>query len=163
LFHVRNRNLEGEAMNLKKPLWIATAVTAVALGTVSTRAEAGDPVLGALIGGGIGAAIGNSTHHRNGAAVGGVLGAMIGTGIASSSNYYGDPYYGGSGYYGGGSGYYGGGSGYYGAPSYAAPSYGYYAPPPAYYAPPIGATIVYSSGSRHHHRHRPYYRSHRYY
>ena len=142
-------------MNLKKPLWIATAVATVALGTVSTRAEAGDPVLGALIGGGIGAAIGHSTDHRNGAAVGGVLGAMIGTGIASSSNYYGDPYYGSS-----GSGYYGGSG--YGAPSYARPSYGYYAPPPAYYAPPIGATIVYSSG-RNYHRHRPYYRSHRYY
>ena len=100
--------------------------------------------------------IGHSTHHHNGAAVGGVLGAMIGTGIASSSNYYGDPYYGGSGNYGG--------SGYYGAPSYApAPGYAY-APPPAYYAaPPVGATIVYSSGPRYYHRHRPYYRGHRYY
>ena len=51
---------------LKKPLLIATATAAVGLATLSTQASAGDPVLGALIGGGIGAAIGHNTGSHNG-------------------------------------------------------------------------------------------------
>jgi len=73
---------------LKNPLAkIATlsAATVAVVGLGATQAKAADPVLGALIGGGIGAAIGNSTHHHNGAAVGGVLGAIAGASIASSS------------------------------------------------------------------------------
>ena len=42
-------------MTFKKPLMIATLTAAVALGAVSQKAEAADPVLGAIIGGGIGA------------------------------------------------------------------------------------------------------------
>jgi hypothetical protein len=137
-------------MTLKKPLAIASLTAAVALAAVSTKAEAGDPVLGALIGGGIGAAIGHNANHHNGAAVGGVLGAMVGSSIAASSGgYYGDPYYGGPSY--GSGSYYG--PGY--APAPAAPRYGYgYAPAyaPAYYVPPV--RIVYSSGPRYYgHRH----------
>lgn len=131
-------------MTLKKPLIIATLGAAVALAGVATKAEAADPVLGALIGGGIGAAIGDSSHHRNGAAVGGVLGAIIGSSIAADSNrYYDDRYYGGGRYY---------------DDRYYAPR-GYYAPAPVYgygYAPVVpayGATIVYNSG--------PSYRGHR--
>src|SRR5947209_16881878 len=85
-------------MTLKKPLIIATLGAAVALAGISTRAEAGDPVLGALLGGGIGAAIGHDVNRHGGAAVGGVLGAVIGSSIAADSGYYDRGYYNG-GYY----------------------------------------------------------------
>ena len=143
-------------MTLKKPLIIASLGAAVALAGLSTKAEAADPILGALIGGGIGAAIGDSTHHRNGAAVGGVIGALIGSSVAHDSNrYYDDRYYGG-----GYSDRYYAPRGYY-AP--AAPVYGYgYGYAPAYPT----ATIVYSSGPSHRYarRHwddRRYYRDRR--
>src|SRR4051812_9288712 len=96
-------------MTLRKPLLIATLTAAVAMAAVSTKAEAGDPVLGALLGGGIGAAIGHDVNHHGGAAVGGVLGAIVGSSIASSSGYY-------------DRGYYGAGPGYYAAPAYG-PAY----------------------------------------
>jgi hypothetical protein len=140
-------------MTLKKPLIIATLGAAVALAGLSTKAQAADPLIGALIGGGIGAAIGDSTHHRNGAAVGGVIGALVGSSIAHDSNryYYDDRYA-------------------YGGDRYYYEPRRYYAPAPVYgYAPayPVygGATIVYSSGSRHRHWDGPrrHYRDHRYY
>jgi hypothetical protein len=138
-------------MLLRKPLLAVTAATVVAAAALSPQAKAADPLLGALIGGGIGAAIGHSANHHNGAAAGAAIGAIVGAGIASSSNYYGDPYYGG---------------GYAPAP---APAYGYgYAPPPApaygYYAPPVYAApsvvIGYSSSYP---RHRYYHSGHRHY
>ena len=147
-------------MTLKKPLIIASLGAAVAFAGLSTKAEAADPIIGALIGGGIGAAIGDSTHHRNGAAVGGVIGALIGSSIAHDSNrYYGDRYYGDR-YY----------DDRYYDNRYYAPR-GYYAPAPVYgygYAPVYpSATIVYSSGPSYRHRHwdgeRRHYRDHRYY
>lgn len=53
---------------LKRSLVIATLGTAVAGMTFATRAEAADSVLGTLVGGGIGAAIGHdadgSRDHR---------------------------------------------------------------------------------------------------
>jgi hypothetical protein len=53
---------------LKKTLMVATLGTALAAGTLSTTASAqGDPLLGALVGGGIGAAIGHSVNGHNGA------------------------------------------------------------------------------------------------
>ena len=144
-------------MTLKKPILIASLTAVVALGAVSTQARAADPLLGALIGGGIGAAIGHDVDRRGGAAVGGVLGAVIGSSIAADSHRYYDGDY-DRGYYG---------RGYYGGERYYAPSYAY-APPPAYYYAPrpvYGATIVYSSGPRyrdHGHRHyRDYRRDHR--
>ena len=102
---------------LKKPLMVATTVAAMAAATLSTQALAGDPVLGALIGGGIGAAIGNGVSgHRDARIVGGVLGAIVGSSIAANSGgYYDDGYY--------------------------APSAGYYGPAPVYYGP----SVVYSS------------------
>jgi hypothetical protein len=118
-------------MTFKKPLLIATLGTAIALAGISTRAEAGDPVVGALLGGGIGAAIGHDVNHHGGAAVGGILGAVIGSSIASSSGY-------GPGYYD--NGYYANAP-VYAAPVYAAPVY------PAY-----GATYVYRDGPRYGHR-----------
>ncbi len=150
---------------LKNPLAkIATlsAVTIAVVGLSIGKAQAADPLLGALIGGGIGAAIGDNSHHRNGAAVGGVLGAIVGSSIAADSNRYYGGGYGGGGYYGGGSSYYS--EPVYYAPRYAAPApvYGYYSPAPVYGyyspAPVYGSTIIYTSGSRyydrgHHHRH----------
>ncbi len=122
---------------LKKPLIIAMLATSAVAAGVSQPASAGDPVLGALIGGGIGAAIGHSVNGHNGAWVGGALGALTGASIAASSGYYYD-------------------GGYYGQPAYAAPAsvYGgaYVAPPPVYYsAPPVyyGPSVVVAA--------RPYY------
>ena len=124
---------------LKKPLVIATVTAALAMGAVSTQASAADPLLGALIGGGIGAAIGHDVNRHNGAAVGGVLGAIVGSSIAAESN---------RGYYDGG--YYdrGYGDGYY------APAPAYYGPAPAYYGPAYypSATIVYRSSPRYGYR-----------
>ena len=115
-----------------KPLVIALIATTLTTATIATRASAGDPALGALLGAGVGAAIGNSVNHHNGAWVGGAIGAVAGATIAASSG----PYYGGAGY---APDYYD-----YGAP--AAPAYyppaTYYAPAPAYYAPPA---VVYRS------------------
>jgi hypothetical protein len=107
---------------LKKPLIIATVTAALAMGAVSTQASAADPLLGALIGGGIGAAIGHDVNRHNGAAVGGVLGAIVGSSIAAESNYYDRGYYGD----------------------------GYYAPAPAYYGPAYypAPVVVYSSSPR---------------
>src|SRR4029434_2278886 len=114
------RNMEIDMV--KKPLMIA-AIAAATLTTagLSGNASAGDPALGALLGGGIGAAIGNSVNHHNGALVGGAIGAVAGASIAASSG----PYYGAP----------AAGYDYYGAP--AAPAYypgptPYYAPAPAY-------------------------------
>ena len=138
-------------MTFKKPLVIATLAASVAMVAVSTKAEAGDPLLGALIGGGIGAAIGHNVNHHGGGAVGGVVGALVGSSIAASSGYYDRGYY---------------GAGYAPAPSYGyAPRY--YSPAPVYYAPaPVyGTAIVYSSGPSYRYRHydRHNHRGHRHY
>lgn len=122
---------------LKQPLVIATTAAALALAGISTQAAAADPLAGALIGGGIGAAIGHSADGHHGAAVGGVLGAIVGSAIAADSG----PYYYDRGYYDGG---------YY-APApraYYAPAPVYVEPAPVYYGP----SVVYSYG--------PSYRSH---
>lgn len=138
-------------MTLKKPLLAATLVATVAMAGLSTRAEAGDPVLGALIGGGIGAAIGHDINRHGGGAVGGVLGAIVGSSIAADSGRYS---YGGPRYYSSPAPvYYSSGPRYYYEPAPA-----YYAPPPVYYRP-YGATIVYRDGYRG--PHRGYYRDHR--
>src|SRR6266478_10046653 len=121
---------KGDRNMLKKTLVIGTIATAVAAATLPTPASAGDPVLGALVGGGIGAAIGHGVNGRNGAWVGGTIGALTGASIAANSGYYNGGYDNG---------------GYYGPPAtYSAPApvyYGgsatYYSPPPVYYAPPV--------------------------
>ena len=132
-------------MIAKKPLLIATLTAAVAMAAVTTKAQAADPVLGALIGGGIGAAIGHDVNRHNGAAVGGVLGAIVGSSIASSSGYYDRDYYNG--------GY---ATNYY-APGYYSPGY-YAAPAPVYsYAP-----VYPSYGVSYVYRDTPRYRGHYY-
>ena len=115
-----------ETKMLKKGLVIAVLGATVAAGTLSTNAAAqGDPVLGGLIGAGIGAAIGHSVNGATGAWVGGTLGAVTGATIAANSGgYYGNGYYGPSPAYG------------VPAPAYYAPAPTYYAPAPVYYAPP---------------------------
>jgi hypothetical protein len=126
----------------KKPLLIATLASAVGIATLSTQAAAGDPVLGALIGGGIGAAIGHDVNRHGGAAVGGVLGAIVGSSIAADSG----PYY--------RDGYYEPAPRYYAEPAYGPAYYG-----PAYYP---AATVVYSSGPRYgYYGHRDYRRDYR--
>src|SRR4029453_1849303 len=87
----------GDSQMLKKTLIVATLGTALAAGTLSTSASAqGDPLLGALVGGGMGAAIGHSVNGVHGEWAGGAIGAVTGAAIASQ------PYYGGyGGYYGG--------------------------------------------------------------
>ena len=65
---------------LKKTLIVATLGTALAAGALSTNASAqGDPLLGALVGGGIGAAIGHSVNGVHGAWAGGAIGAVTGS------------------------------------------------------------------------------------
>jgi hypothetical protein len=121
----------------KKPLWIATLGSALALATVSTQAQAGDPVAGMLIGGGIGAAVAGPP----GAAVGAILGSLAAS----------DPYY-DRGYYG--RGYYApryAQREYYAAPAYYPPAAAYYAPGPAYYnyePAYYGPGVVYRSERR---------------
>ena len=113
-------------MLLRKPILIASFATVVAAAALSPQAHAADPLLGALVGGGIGAAIGHDINGHHGAAAGGVIGAVIGSSIAASANgpYYGDPYYAPA-------------PGYYAppAPAYYGPTY--YAPPPVYYGPSV--------------------------
>ena len=139
---------------MKKALLVAT--TAVTLAALSAPASACDPIPGALIFGGIGAAIGN--------APGAAIGAIIGSAITGSAPCYYDRRYEARGYdhvyadrgYDRGYADQGYDRGYYQPePAYQreeyverqyAPAYRpapvYYAPAPAYYAPPV---VIYRS------------------
>jgi hypothetical protein len=139
---------------LRKPILAASFATLVAAAAMAPQAHAGDPLLGAILGGGIGAAIGHNVNGHNGAAVGGVLGAVVGSSIAASNNYYGDPYYGPA-----PAPAYGYGPEYYG-PAYP-PAPAYYAPPPAYYAPSIVIGASYPVYRSHYYGHR-HWDGHRY-
>src|SRR5215831_11191118 len=114
------RALDRRLQMLKKTLIVATLGTALAAGTLSTSASAqGDPLLGALVGGGIGAAIGHSVNGVHGAWAGGAIGAVTGAAIASPPNY---------------GGYYSSPAPAYYGPTYNATPY-YYAPPAVVYSP----------------------------
>src|SRR5436305_11630093 len=128
LFHMLNR----------KSLIVATAA-ALTLGTAAlpSQAHANDNgLLGAVVGAGIGAAIGHNVHGHNGALVGGAIGAIAGASIAAQSSSYYD-----RGYYAAPADVYAPATEYYAAPEYySAPAYygatsTYYAPAPTYYAP----------------------------
>ena len=97
---------------LKKSL-IITTLAAAGIGLAALPAEArrnDDRAAGAIIGGTIGALIGNSVNGGNGALVGGLLGAFAGAGVAGSHGYYSGGYY---------------PPRYYGAPArYSTPRYG---------------------------------------
>ncbi|MGB4342663.1 MAG: hypothetical protein WBJ03_03530 [Moraxellaceae bacterium] len=70
------------------------AISFLVVGTIfSTQAMAGDPVVGAIIGGGVGAAVGKSMGGRDGAVVGGMLGAMTGVMIANDKGGHSEPDY----------------------------------------------------------------------
>ena len=101
---------------IKKSL-IVTTLAAAGIGLAALPAQArhhnDDRAAGAIIGGTLGALIGNSVHGGDGALVGGLLGAVVGAGAAGSHGYYGgyyEPrYYGGVRYaprYGYGNNYY---------------------------------------------------------
>ena len=80
---------------LKRPLVIAIIATTLTSAALATKASAnGDPALGALLGAGVGAAIGNSVNYHNGAWVGGAIGALAGASIAANAGGYYDPAYG---------------------------------------------------------------------
>lgn len=70
---------------------IAIAAAALATGLFTAQAQAGDGVLGAIIGGGAGAAIGHAVGGRGGAVIGGVVGAAVGV-AATQRNSYGYGY-----------------------------------------------------------------------
>lgn len=101
----------------------------------SGGAMANDAVLGALLGGGAGAAIGGSVSGRNGAIVGGAIGAAAGAVIAADSHVY-----------------------HNGADHRVVyrPRVVYHVAPPVYYAPPtpVVTPVYYVTtyrGARHHH------------
>ena len=113
----------------RKPLMVAALGATVAIATLSTQAHANDDaLLGALVGAGIGAAIGHNAHGRDGAVVGGAIGALAGASIAASSDrYYDEGYPVSPVYYGAPSTYYQTAPVYYGRPSfvYATPRVDY--------------------------------------
>lgn len=105
----------------------------------------GNTVVGALIGAGVGSALGHSVGGRNSTAIGGVLGAMTGAAIASNpyrDDYYGRPVRVQNNYYTQPSGYYGDAQPVYSAPPVYNPPV-YYNPGAVYVAPP--AAVVYQS------------------
>lgn len=120
---------------LKKPLLIAAVAATLAAALPTQSSASGDPVLGALVGAGIGAAIGHHVDGRNGAWVGGALGALTGASIAANSGGYYDGRYAGppDAYYPSAPGYYGPPTPYYEpAPVYSGPPAVVYAPRPVY-------------------------------
>src|SRR5437588_2335148 len=100
----------------RKHLTVAALGATVAVATLSTQAHANDDaLLGALVGAGVGAAIGHNVHGRDGAVVGSAIGAIAGASIAVSSQSYYD-------------------NGYYAAPATVyAPAPVYYGAAPTYY------------------------------
>ncbi len=134
------------------------AILALSAGLLSaSAAQANDAVLGAVIGGGLGAVVGNHVSGRDGAIIGGAVGAAAGAVIASEDDRHYRP------------------RSVYVAPPpvrvYSpAPVYGpapIYAPAPVYYAPSpvrvVQAPVVYvptHPGKKHwRHEHRHYDRN----
>ena len=81
----------------RKPILISALAATAAVATLSTSASA-DPVIGGLLGAGIGAAVGHNISGRDGAIVGGVLGAVAGSAIGANDGYYNDRGYVGTSY-----------------------------------------------------------------
>ena len=117
----------------RKPLIIA-AMAAVSVGVTALSSQAyahDDELLGALVGAGIGAAIGHNVQGRDGAVVGSAIGAIAGASIAANSPSYYD-----SGYYVTPATVYAPAPVYYGAASaYYQPATVYYPRPRVNYAP----------------------------
>ena len=66
---------------MRKSIVIALTLSAGLLS--ANAAQANDAVLGAVIGGGLGAVVGNHVSGRDGAIIGGAVGAAAGVVIAS--------------------------------------------------------------------------------
>ena len=139
-----------------------------------TLAVANDRAIGALIGGGAGAAIGNAIGGRNATIVGGVIGAVAGAAIAAEDrdDRYDDQRV----------RYYSPQQTYYPPRTYYEPQRAYYPPPPqVYYTPPpqvyyppppprhrvmVSPPVIhiesgyYRDGRRGGYGHRAYYRPH---
>jgi uncharacterized protein YcfJ len=69
-----------------KRILAVSAVLAVATLGASGTAMAGDPVVGAVVGGGIGAVIGHAMGGRDGAVVGSIIGAGTGAAVATDND-----------------------------------------------------------------------------
>ncbi len=67
---------------------VVVAGAIASAGFAGSATAQSDPALGALIGGGIGAAIGHAVNGRNGAWVGGAVGAVTGASIAVNRGGY---------------------------------------------------------------------------
>lgn len=107
--------------------WMTASALVVAAATVlAPRAQASQPVLGAIVGGGAGAMIGQSIGGRDGAVIGGAIGAAAGAAAAQSARHG----------YGGYGVSVGVGAVGYPPPVYVPAPPVYYAPPPVYYTPP---------------------------
>src|SRR4051812_43774124 len=157
-----NHCLGGIIYMFKKSMLVAAMAATLGTATLSTTASAADPVLGAIVGGGMGAAIGHGVNGHNGAWTGAAIGSVLGAAVAADQNrYYGDGYYGAPGpsYYGQSNGYYApapapayydSGPAYYGPPAVA------YQPAPVYVAPYYGPRVTYTYVDSH-------YRGGRYY
>jgi hypothetical protein len=149
-FFSENGWTQHEEIAMRTPLLIVTVTAALGVAGFSSRAEAGDPVAGAILGGVIGAAAGGPP--------GAVAGAIIGSAIAAPCCYYDYPRHYGRHDYGDRRYYAPPPVAYYGPPRvayYAPPPVAYYEPAPVYYAP----TVVYRSrpahvyGAKYAHRH----------
>ena len=130
---------------LKKTFVGAVLLAATA---VSTTALAQDRGFNTVAGAVVGAAIGNSTHDRNGAAIGGLIGAAVGNSLPTSNDRYYNNGYSNGGYVDTRASYYdnrGYSNSYYQpAPVYVEPRPVYYAPAPVYYSQP--SAVVYVGG-----------------
>lgn len=118
---------------------------------VSTTALAQDRGFNTVAGAVIGAAIGNSTHDRNGALIGGVLGAAVGNSIQTNDRYdnrgYSNVSYNNGGYVDNRSSYYDDRARYYQpAPVYVEQRPVYYAPAPTYYYNQPSAVVYVGGG-----------------
>jgi hypothetical protein len=142
----RHPHLQEIDMLNRKSLIVATAA-ALTLGTaaLTNPAQAHDNgLLGAVVGAGIGAAIGHNVHGRDGALVGGAIGAIAGASIAAnSSSYYDDGYYAPPAYYGPATTY------YEPATTYYEPTTTYYQPASVYYSQPRVRYVLRDGGHAH--------------
>src|SRR5258706_12187229 len=82
---------------LKKTLMITTLAAGIAVAALPAEAGRDDRAAGAIIGGTIGALIGNSVNGGDGALVGALIGGVAGAGLAN--DHYRGGYYAGPRYY----------------------------------------------------------------
>ena len=117
-------------LNRKSLIAATAAALTVGAAALPSQAQANDNgLLGAVVGAGIGAAIGHNVHGRDGALVGSAIGAIAGASIAAQSSSRYDGWY-----YAAPADVYA--PDYYAAPVYYGAAPTYYAPAPVYYPRP---------------------------